>query len=199
MRIGRVLGSVGIVCAAALLSGCGTVRETLPARSAMEQLVLSTAADRAIEMMPTDQLNGKRVFLDTSNLESYDKPYVVQRIEKAVLDHGGLLAGSREDADIALEVASGGVSMNRRDYLLGIPSIPLPIPFAGEPLALPELPLFKVTFYRGKAKLLFTAVDPATGGQLFEIPMCYGKSLDSYWWVLLFGPFQHTDLPKELK
>jgi len=199
MRMGRVLGSVGIICIAALLAGCGALRETLPARSAMEQLVLSTAADRAIEMMPTNQLTCRRVFLDTSNLDCFDKPYVVQRIEKAVLQHGGRLAVSREASDVVLGVASGGLSMDKRDYLLGMPSVPVPIPFASQPLVLPELAIFKTMSYKGKAKLLFTAVDPVTGGQLFEIPMCYGKSQDTYLWVLLFGPFQRTDLPRELK
>jgi len=188
-----------IACTAALLTGCGSVRETLPDRSAMEQLIISTAADRAIATLPPQELKGKAVFLDTSNLESYDKPYVVQQTKRMVFENGGRLADDRESAQVVLEIASGGLSINRRNYLFGIPAIPLPVPFAGEPLVFPEIPIFKVIFYKGKAKLLFIAVDPASNSQLYKLPMCYGKSLDSYWWFLFFGPFQHTDLPEEIK
>ena len=199
MNTRRVAAFIGALCILTALVGCGTMRETLPARSAMEQLLVSTAADRAIEKMPADGIEGKRVFVDASNLECYDKPYVVQRIRQTVLDNDGRLAENRQDAQVVLEVASGGLSINRRDYLLGLPSIPLPIPFAGETLKLPELPIFKVIFYRGKAKLLFNAIDPTTNSQLYELPVCYGKSLDSFWWILLFGPFERSDLPKGLK
>jgi len=195
-RLGALLACLCILCASA---GCGTVRETLPARSALEQFLISTAADRAAEKIPAEILDGRMVFIDTSNLDCYDKPYVVQRIRQAVLHSGAHLATSREDAEIVLEAASGGLSINKRDYLLGIPELPLPIPFAGQALKLPEVPLFKAVFSRGRAKLLFSALDPETNTQLYEVPVCYGKSLASEWWVLLFGPFGWSDLPKGAK
>jgi len=190
---GKVVGSL---CMLVLLSGCGRVRQTLPARSAMEQFLISTAADRAVERIPAAQQKGRKVFVDVSSLECYDKPYVTQRIRQAVLHGGGSLADSAEGAEVLLQVASGGLSINERNYLLGIPELPLPIPFAGEYLRLPELPIFKVIFFRGRAKLLFNAVDPASGEQLYQIPAAYGKSMNSYWWILFLGPFEWTDLPK---
>ena len=195
----------GTLCMAALaglsvvyLAGCGTVRETLPPRSAMEQLLISTAADRAVEMMPEEPFTGKGVFVDVSNLECYDKPYVLQRIKEAVAENGGRLVQSPKDADVVLEVASGGLSVNRREYLLGIPELPLMIPGAGG-VKTPELAIFKVVSYKGKAKLLFSALSPTTRSQLAEVPVCYGKSSDSFWWFLFVGPFERSDLPEELK
>lgn len=187
----------GVLCSLIALAGCGHLRETLPARSAMEQMLISTAADRAIANLPPEALGYQKVFLDTSNLESYDKLYVVQRLRQAVLENGGRLTAARDEAELVLEVASGGLSINKRDYLLGIPEINIPMPFAGGTVTTPELAIFKVVFYVGRSKLLFCALDPKTGAQLYTIPICYGKSVNSYWWVLLFGPFEWTDLPKE--
>ena len=154
---------------------------------------------KAIETMPPEGLKGKTVFIETSNLDSYDKPYVIQRLREAVLSGEARLANSKEEADIVLEVASGGLSINRRDWLLGLPAIPLPIPYGGEWLKLPEIAIFKVVFYTGRAKLPFSAVDSATSSRADEVPMCYGRSLDSYWWILFMGPFRYSDHPKGAK
>lgn len=181
---------------ALLLAGCGTVRETLPARSALEQLVISTAADRAVARVPDWKLSGDKVFLDTTNLDCYDKPYVVQRIRELLLGSRCTLVDTRQEAQIVLQPASGGLSMNKRDYLLGIPSIPIPVPFADGVLETPEVPIFKAVHYLGRAKLLFSALDAETNSQAVEIPVCYGKSRDSYYWVLIFGPIPDGDLPK---
>ena len=43
--------------------------------------------------------------------------------------------------------------MNKRDYLLGIPSIPIPVPFADEVLQTPEIPIFKGLHFMGRANL----------------------------------------------
>jgi len=180
-----------------LAVGCGTVRETLPSRSAKEQLVISTAADRAVKDMPESPFNGTKVFLDTSNLEGTDKAYAQQVVRDYMLANDAALVDSKEQADVVLEMASGALSMDRRNYLLGVPELPIPIPMAGETLKFPEVALLKALFYRGKVKLRMSAVDNASKTEAFEVPVCRGKSLDSYWWILFFGPFRYGDIPME--
>jgi len=197
MSTARAFCILTIGCFLASLTGCGIVHDTLPARAAMEQLIISTAADRAVAELPTEGFADRDVFLDGTNLDAYDKPYVVQAIRRAIISAGGRMAADRAASQVVLEVASGGLSLNKRDYLLGVPSIAL----AGtgtDAFRTPELPIFKMLFYRGKAKLIFCAVDPTTGAQLFELPTCYGKSTTNFWWLLLFGPNQWSDLPEEL-
>ena len=185
------------MCALIGTVGCGSVRETLPARSATEQLLLSTAADRAVDALSGEGLRGKSVHLDVSNLECLDKPYVVARIRQGLLSNGARLAAGREEADLILEVASGGLSINMHDYLLGIPAIPLPL--ATETVIFPEAPLFKLVTYRSTAKLLFTAIDPKDNSQALDLPVCYGKASEHFWWLLFTGPHRRSDLPKEAK
>ena len=192
----RGILAVVAVMTLCLAVGCGTVRETLPSRSATEQLLISTAADRAVTSMPEDSLDGKKVYIDTTRLDSLDKPYVEQTVRDFVLNKNASVV-PKDNADMVLEVSSGALSVDRRDYLLGIPSFPLPIPFGGEVVKFPEIPIFKALFYQGKAKMRFTSLDPASQTQVYDIPLCYGQSKDSYWWFLLLGPFRFTDLPPD--
>lgn len=190
----RGLGAAAVLILV-FLSGCGAIRETMPGRSAMEQLLISTAVDRALDELPGEWMNGKAIVIEAGNLECYDKPYLLQHLRDLILRNGGSLPEDAKDADAILEVASGGLSINKRHYLLGLPPLPLPIPFAGETLKTPELAILKALFYRGKAKLLFTAVDPATRRRAHSLQTCYADSMASFWWVLLFGPFEVSDLP----
>jgi hypothetical protein len=180
--------------AAIALPGCGTVRATTPARTATEQALISTAADRAVSVLKLDACNNKMVFVDMSKCEAIDKGYLERRLHKAVLDHGGALAADAKGADLVLQVASGALSTNDRSYLFGIPAVPLPIPTAGQTLSLPELALFKLDRRRGKAKLLLNAVDPKTNKSVFTMPISYGDAHQAYMWVLLTGPYSWGDL-----
>ena len=186
--------ALALVTAALCLAGCGHLRETLPQRSATEQLLISTAADRAVARLPADVFRGRRVFVDSSNLEGYDHKYVIQRVRRAVLRGGGQLAESRGETELVLEVASGGLSTDRRDSLFGIPELPFPLPFAGETLATPEVPLFKRVTATGRAKLSFSLWDVAAKRLVAEIPLCYGAAEVSAWWLFLLGPVRRSDI-----
>jgi uncharacterized protein YceK len=183
--------------AAVVLPGCGTVRVTTPARTATEQALVSTAADRAVRAAKLDGCAGKAVFVDMSLCEAIDKGYVERRLHKAVLDSGGSLAADAKGAAVVLQVASGALSTDDRSYLFGIPSIPLPIPTAGETLVLPELAIFKLERHRGKAKLLLNAVDPKTNQTVWSVPISYGRSHQAYLWVLTTGPYGWGDAWEE--
>jgi len=190
----------GIGAAAMLLpAGCGTVRETMPPRSAHEQFLISTAVDRAVAKLPADLFSGKRAFLETENLDCIDRPYVVQCLRTTLRRYGVRIADSRDAAELVLEVAAGALSINRRDFLVGLPALPLPLPFADQVLKFPELPLFKMITYDGRAKLLFSPFDAETDEQTAAVPLCYGESRETYWWLFFIGPVTSSTLPKEEK
>jgi len=168
------------------------MRETFPARTATEQLLISTAADRAIDSLDLSACKGKKVFVETTNLESYDKPYVNQRIASRVLHAGGMAVSDAKEAEIIVKVASGGLSIDERHFLIGIPAIPVPVPGVGSILT-PELAIFKILHHYGKAKILVNAVDPKSNVLLWDTPLSYGNSKASYLWLLLTGPWQWGD------
>jgi len=181
------------------VAGCGSFRETFPPRSASEQLLISEAVDAAVAEMPTDWMTRSAVYIETANLDAYDQFYLVQKLRNTVLENGGSLSPDREAADVVLEVASGGLSVDKGEWLLGIPELPLPIPFADETLKLPEFPLFKLVSYAGKAKLISTAVEAGSGRPHRQLPVCYGRARHRLWWAFIVGPFTWSDLPKEVR
>ena len=86
------------------------------------------------------------------------------------------------------------MSVDKHDYLVGIPSIPLPIPQVGT-IETPTLAIFRIIRYRGKAKLLFNAVDAKTNQSAITIPICYGRAKTSDWWLFLTGPYRASNVP----
>jgi len=195
-RVGvSLLGMLGLAIA---LSGCGTARETVPPRTAQEQMLISTAADFAIRQMPCAEFPGKKVFLDVTNLECYDKPYVVARLRQRISNNFGKLVADRAAADFVLEVGSGALSIDDRRFLLGIPSLTVPMPGMGS-FATPELAFYKIIAYRAKAKMIFSLLDAKTNTRVADMPVCYSDVRDSRWWLLMLGPFGDTDLPEEVQ
>ena len=70
--ISEVSRKFAVPCLLALLCvGCKTVRETTPARTATEQLLLGTAADHATEDRFFQWLAGKKVFVDDKYFECF--------------------------------------------------------------------------------------------------------------------------------
>ncbi len=197
-----MFGRLGLLAAVALTTmfccSCGTVRETLPARSATEQLMISTAADRAIAKLPADVVEGKNVFIEVKNLDGYDKPYVIERLRKEVSDKKGLLAPAADKADVVFEVASGALSVDKVNFLFGMPELPLPIPSA-ETFKIPEIPIIKRMKYHSHAKILITVIDPKTNKSIVALDPFYGKVKDVYWWFFFIGPFRFTDLPYQVR
>jgi hypothetical protein len=189
----------GLLIVFAALAGCSSFRDTYPPRSATEQLLLSTATDHAVEHLNARWVRGKAVWVDDSRLEAYDKPYVVQRVREAVLESGGRLVEQRAQAAFVLEVASGGLSVDTGDFLIGVPQITVPLPFGSQGVTLPELALFKIESRVGKAKLLFSAVDAATGAQVAPLPLAYGTAVRRFWWLFMLGPVESGDIPGPMR
>ena len=153
--------------------------------------------DRAVAKLPPELAAGKRTFLALDNLACIDKPYVVQRLRAALRDRGARVVESATEAELVLEVASGALSINRRDMLLGLPALPLPLPFADQVLKIPEFPLLKMITYRGRAKLLFSPFAPETGAQTGSAALYYGKCRETHWWFLFLGPITSSTMPDE--
>src|SRR5262245_31866595 len=116
---------------AALASGCSTVRVTEPARTATEQLLISTAADRATAQLEMDNLAGKKVFLVDARFDGYDKPYAISLLEDRLLRLGALIVKKAGDAQVVVEIRSGALSTDHDTFLIGIPALTVPIPMAG--------------------------------------------------------------------
>ena len=68
----RIHAFIALIPAMLALGACTSTRETSPQRSATEQLLISTAVDRAVEGMDLKIPQGTKVFLDAGQLEGSD-------------------------------------------------------------------------------------------------------------------------------
>jgi hypothetical protein len=119
-------------------------------RSAVEQLLLTGAVDKALEKIDLDEVRGRKLFLDFSNLQAYDAPYVKTALRARFCRLGSTLVEKADEADLVAEVASGASGTEFKSSVLGMPALPVP----NSPVPLPEAALYKHKERTGILKLL---------------------------------------------
>jgi hypothetical protein len=111
------------LAALVLTQGClGNIRNTTTPRTAQEQLLLTTAAERAIGQVDSSKWVGRKVFLDVTPLpDKKDRGYVVAAFEQRVEEGGGKLV-PRERADIVIEVRSAALGCYDGKWIIYVPA-----------------------------------------------------------------------------
>jgi len=194
-RNGRILlGATAAV--AALLAGGGCTQTTLtaPQRSATEQLLLSTAADRAIASTNLALFNGKKVFVDGAYFDSYDNKYALGTIRDALSRSGALMVRNETNSDIIVEVRSGALSIDAADLLIGVPSAGVPVPLAGT-ISIPELAFYKSQKQFSLAKFALLAYETKGGKHIYSSGPMIGKAYNHYYRFIGFIAYTSTDIP----
>jgi hypothetical protein len=175
-------------------TGCVSVRQTDPARTATEQLLLSTAADRAAEEADLAQFAHKKVFLDGSYFDSYDPKYALGTIRDALSRAGALLVADSKSSEITIEARSGALSTDDRTFLVGLPAMGLPIPLAGT-ITTPEVALYKSAKQYSTAKFLLLAYYTESREHLYSSGDMVGRAHDNHF-AIVFVPIHKTDVPE---
>lgn len=180
----------------ALTAACSDVRQTQPERTATEQLLISAAVDKAVARFAMDLPPETRVFVDTQYFRSYDQGYAISAVRAFVLERGARLVPNRGKADMIVEVRSGALSINKREDLVGVPSIPLPVPMV-EGFETPEIPLMKHDEQQGVAKIALTVYDAESGRLWRNTGPVYGIAWVDKWSVLGIGWREDNTVPKD--
>lgn len=189
-----------MIVAAFWAGGCTSVRTTDPPRTATEQFLLSVAAGDAVQQLSGEALRGRTLFVDDTYLPAKEHPYLIGDVRAQLLLAGGQLVNDREKAQIIVEVRSGGVGIDRYEFLLGIPSIPLGTiaSAAGAPpvqVTSPELALIKNTRQWGTASIALVAYWADTGEIVTASGPFVGRSHREDWWFFGSGPKSISDIP----
>lgn len=194
-RNGRILlGATAVVAALLAVGGCAQTTLTAPQRAATEQLLLSTAAERAILSTNLSMFNGRKVFLDASYFDSYDSKYAIGTIRDALSRSGALLVRNETNSDIVIEARSGALSIDAAETLIGVPSAGVPVPLAGA-VSIPELALFKSQKQFSLAKLALLAYETHGGKHVYSSGPMIGKAYNHYYRIIGFIAFTSTDIP----
>lgn len=184
----------------ALSAGCASNRVTDPPRTATEQFLLSKAAAEAVEQLSFDVLRGRRVYVDTTYFAASEQAFVLGEVRAKLLGSGVQIAREQTEAQVILEVRSGGVGIDRDDYLFGIPSVQLSAGQASgtgstAPLVTPELALLKNMHQQGFASVSYIAYWADTGEVVASSGPFIGRSLRDDWWFFGAGPRSRGNVP----
>lgn len=176
-----------------LLSGCASTLTSNTPRTAKEQMLLSNAIDQSLEKVDFTPLYGQKVFLDEKYLDCVDKPYVVGSIRHRIMRVGGHLMDKAEDADVVMEIRSGGIGTDTTDQFLGTPEIALP-----GMLTIPEIRLAEKKSQYGYSKIGMVIYDAKSKKVLGDGGVSLAQSDDNNWSVFGVGPFQDGSLRREV-
>jgi hypothetical protein len=183
-----------LLLALVVLASCSSQRESQPARTASEELLISGAVDHALDRLNVNIPKGTRIWVNADNFDGYDQKYAVSAIRDHLLRQGALLVTDKAQADTIVEIRSGALSTDENDMLIGIPSMALPVPFVGA-TSTPELSLLKRSNDKGVAKIGVTAYDAKTGALAPYSPAqpSYGFSKRTHWVVFSLIDWNNSD------
>jgi|SRR5579863_1917818 len=174
-------------------TGCHTVRQTDPARTATEELLISTAADRAMTNEDFSWSRGKKIFVEDKYFESLDKGYTVSLIRQCLAARGGQLTATNDKADFIVEIRSGAQSVNSAETLFGIPSTTAPLPLTGA-ISLPEVAFYKSTREDSISKIALFVYERESGNFVTSGGPWYGGAKYHLYKLLGIG-WTRTDVP----
>jgi hypothetical protein len=186
--------SVPAICVLSCV-GCATTRTSDTSRTGIEQLLISNAVDQSLSKIDFRPLNGQKIFVQEKYLDGVDKNYVAATIRHRVLSAGGKLAEKQEDADIVMEVRSGGIGTDRQESFVGIPQIAAPGPI---PVQIPEVQLITTKTQTATAKIGIVAYEAKTNQAIGNGGMSLARAEDSNMFVFGVGPFNRGHVKEEV-
>lgn len=178
--------------------GCATIRVTDPAETADQQFLESEATRMAVARINADQLRDRKVFVDTTYLTTIRENseslsfrqvpqqflFLVAELRAKLLMSGCRLVDKKEDAEIVVEARSGGISVDRLDYLLGLSNITVPTEgVASIPFTTPELAILKSTKQFGFASVAIVAYWRDSGEVVSSSGPFVGRTNRQDYWI----------------
>lgn len=175
--------------------GCSSMKESFTARTGIEQLLISSATDKALDKVDFRPIAQAKVFVETKYLDCTDKNYVIVGLHQRLMKQGCTLVDKVEDAQVVVEVASGGVGTDGTEMYVGSPDIPLPPP---SPISIPKVPLVRRTRSIGTAKLAVVAYDATTKVAVINAGYSLARTDHRTWSVMGAGGYNSGSVHDEL-
>ena len=192
---------LGLVLLLGSAAGCvNKQRMTEPIRSVGEQLLFSTAIDRALSELDLEaigRLKGFKVYLSTVYLQTLDQEYLVGSLRDLLLSSGVLVVDDIAQAEVIVEVRTGANSLDSATVTAGIAEDQaLPNPVTGAPVALPELAFFKKQNNVSLTKVALVAYHADSREHIFSSGTLLGGAYDRHYQFLGLIRVRFTDVPE---
>ena len=190
---------LGLVLLLGSAAGCvNKQRMTEPIRSVGEQLLFSTAIDRALSELDLEaigRLKGFKVYLSTVYLQTLDQEYLVGSLRDLLLSSGVLVVDDIAQAEVIVEVRTGANSLDSATVTAGIAEDQaLPNPITGAPVALPELAFFKKQNNVSLTKVALVAYHADSREHIFSSGTLLGGAYDRHYQFLGLIRLRFTDV-----
>lgn len=176
-----------------LLGGCTSTKQSNTARTATEQMLISNAVDHSLNKVDFRPLHGATVYVEDKHLDCVDKGYIIGSIRHRLLHEKVRLAAKAEDAEVVVEVRSGGVGTDAASSFFGMPEITLP-----GMLSIPEVKLINRDSQKAVAKIGLVAYETGTKRILGAGGVTTARSDDTNTFIFGMGPLQHGSLRTEV-
>jgi len=192
MRIKLLLPSASLFAISFL--GCATMKESDTARTGLEQLLISNAVDQSLAKVDFKPVAGAKVHLKTDFLDCVDKNYILLSTRSKLLANQCTIVDKPEDADVVMEIASGGVGTDRTDLTVGSPEIPL-----GLMGSIPKISVYERKKAIGTAKLAIVATDTKSKMPVINSGYSLARSDHQHWTMMGAGPVLSGSVADQLK
>ncbi len=155
----RALAGAALCALLHVASGCAFSTRVQTPRSSWEQILATTAIDRALKQLEWPEVDGKSVFVEVGPPgDVIDDLYLQRSIEAALADRGAQIARNAEGAEYFLSCLVGAIGLDISGRFFGL------MGSSGGliPFTIPELALYKNTLRKGFAKTEIRLVERET-------------------------------------
>jgi hypothetical protein len=187
------LFSISVILLTATV-GCSSMKRSDTARTGREQLLISNAVDQSLSKCDFAAFQGSKVFVEDKYLESVDKGYLISSVRHRLMLNGAILAAKPEEADVVVEMRSGGIGTDNADSYVGIPAIVLP-----GMLTLPEVRFWQRSRQSAIAKIGMVAYETKNHEMLGAGGVTASISDDSNVFFMGMGPWQSGSAVGEIE
>ena len=188
------------------VSACAVTRVTTTKRTAVEEALITKSITTSIRSLEIENGNDRSIYIDTNSIEECDAAicgldrytrYLVYSLKETLLQKGFHVSDNKETADLVAHIKLDYAAIDDGETLVGLPSIPIPIPGVGT-VGTPEIALFSKTTQYGRVRFSLHAVEnkEKTDKLVFSNQSKAAETYYSRWTVLLIFGFKTTDLAK---
>lgn len=196
-KLPQLVLALGIAATAVFFGGCSDPMTSNTARTAVEQFLLSDCIEQATDQMKFSSYKGKKAFMDYAYLApQVDKAVVQGMVERRLAECGVVVVADKKAADIIIQVVCPVLATDQSKFLIGTPSLPIPVPDTSIQIVVPEIPLFLKLTRKGFGQFSVNILKAADSSPI-EIQKGINTRAEFVNWALLLFPWTSHNM--ELK
>ena len=198
-KLNFIMANVLALALGLLVCGCANPRITDTGRTAVEQFLISTVVENGIGYADFKSYKGKKIFIEYDYLApQVDKAYVQGIFEMHLAQQGLIVSRDVKDSEYIVQILCGVLATDSNQFMIGTPTLPIPVPDTSINVAIPEIPLFKKLTRSGYGKFAFNILKSKDRSPVKAISGIEASTSYTNWTILLI-PFKSHDMPLQIR